>query len=513
LFLKRNFSHDVPIAGAQIIAPQQIPGGLVDPQTSSYRTMHMSPSRALEYAERHRPQLLAALKEFLRFPSVSSQPVHASDVQACARWLASHLRSIGLGRVQVIPTEGHPVVYAAWQGVPKRPTILIYGHYDVLPGDRLGEWKSPPFRPEIRDETLYGRGASDDKGQLFAHLGALEAYFRSERRLPVNVKCLIEGEEEIDSPHLRSFIERNRDALRADAAIMSDNCMLGPDRPVISYANRGNLRVELQVDGPRTDLHSGNLGGAVHNPLQGLCELLASLHDSKNRIAIPGFYKDVRIWSAKERERMARNGPSDREILRDASVGHGWGEEGFSLYERVALRPSLALNGVVGGYAGPGVKAIIPNTATAKMSFRLVPDQEPRKIGHLFEQHIARVTPPTLRTSVRILSGADPALVDPSHPAVSAAVLAYEKGFGATPAFIRSGGTFPVVSMFQKALGLPTVMMGFALPDDRIHAPNERMRLLNLFKGVSTCIWYLAAVAKCGRELEPKRLAALEHSA
>lgn len=477
------------------------------------RNWIMNLSRTLEYADRHSPQLLAALKKFIRFPSISSQPVHAPDLHACARWLASHLRSIGLKHVQVIQTKGYPIVYAAWQGLPTHPTILIYGHYDVLPGDRPSEWKSPPFRPEIRGESLYGRGASDDKGQLFAHLGALEAYLCSERTLPVNVKCLFEGEEEIDSPHLMSFIEKNRDALRADAAIMSDNCMLGPDRPVISYANRGNLRVELQVAGPQTDLHSGNLGGAVHNPVQGLCELVASLHDSKGRITIPGFYDDVRIWSTKERERMARSGPSDREILRDASIVHGWGEEGFSLYERIALRPSLALNGVAGGYAGPGVKAIIPNRAIAKMSFRLVPDQDPHKIGRLFEHHIARITPCTLRTTVRILSSANPALIDPSHPAVAAAVLAYEKGFGATPAFIRSGGTFPVASMFQKVLGVPTVMMGFALPDDRIHAPNEKMHLPNLFKGISTCIWYLATIAAHRQELKSREAVALEYSA
>jgi len=455
----------------------------------------MNPSRPLQYARAHRNRFVSELKDFLRFPTVSSQPEHANDLKKCAHWLAKHLQRIGLERVSVIPTRGHPIVYAEWQRNATGPTVLIYGHYDVLPGEPLGEWQTPPFQPTVLGSNIHGRGASDDKGQLFSHIKAIECYLSTERALPVNVKCVFEGEEEIGSPHLASFIARNKRALRADAAVISDTRMLAPDRPAISYAQRGGLRAELEVKGPPHELHSGNFGGAVHNPLQVLCEMIAHLHDARGRVAIPGFYDDVRRWGAEERAFMARTGPTDKQILLEAKVGSGWGEAGFSQYERTTIRPALTVNGMAGGHQGAGAKSIIPAQAVAKLSFRLVPDQDPQKIAQLFRDHIERITPPAVRSSIRTFSAIEPALVDRNHPAVQAAAFAYKQGFGARPVFLRSGGSIPVVNTFQKVLGMPAVLMGFGLPGDHIHAPNEKFRLPNFYNAIATSIWYLALAA------------------
>jgi acetylornithine deacetylase/succinyl-diaminopimelate desuccinylase-like protein len=453
----------------------------------------MAPLRALAYAQRHRPRFLAELKEFVRFPTVSSQPAYAKDLEKCAVWLAGHLRRLGLENVRILATGGHPIVYGAWQRARGRPTVLVYGHYDVLPADPLSEWRSPPFEPVVRGEDLYGRGSCDDKGQMFVHVKALESYLKTERNLPVNVKCLFEGEDEIGSPHLADFVAKNKRDLHASAAVISDTRMLARGRPAISYAERGTLRMELEVRGPRQDLHSGDFGGAVHNPLQVLCEMIASLHDANGRIRIPGFYDAVRKWSDKERAFMARNGPSDSQILRAAGVEKGWGERGYSLYERTTLRPALTLTGLAGGYQGPGVKQVIPARALAKLSFRLVPDQDPQEIQGLFRDHVTRISPPTVKSTVRVLAAYKPALIRRDDPSMRVAAFAYRKGFGASPVFVRSGGGIPVVNILQEVLGIPTVLMGFGLPDDRIHAPNEKFHLPNFYNGIATSIWFLAA--------------------
>jgi len=477
--------------------------------TSGGQRLSRGPVAAsLDYAKAHRARFVDELKDFVRFPSISSEPKRAEDIRKCAAWLASHLRHIGLESVRMVSTPGHPVVYGAWEHAPGRPTILIYGHYDVLPADPLREWKTPPFLPTVRGQDLFGRGACDDKGQLFTHIKAIESWLRTRGALPVNVKCLFEGEEEIDSPHLQAFVRRNRRALEAGVALVSDSRMLAPGRPAISYGQRGSLRLELAVRGPAQDLHSGNFGGAVHNPLQALCEMVGALHDSEGHVAIRGFYDRVRRGSATERARLTSTAPSDAQILRDAGARQGWGEPEYTLYERTALRPALTVNGMVGGYQGPGVKAVIPSAAKAKISFRLVPDQDPAEIARLFRRHIERITPPAIRSTVRILSGARPALMDIRHPAMRTAVVAYRKGFGATPVFLRSGGSIPVVNIFQEELGIPTVLMGFALPDDRIHAPNEKFHLPNFYRGIATSIWFLGAAAHL--QQPPKRPAEAE---
>jgi acetylornithine deacetylase/succinyl-diaminopimelate desuccinylase-like protein len=456
----------------------------------------MIPARALVYARSHRSRFLADLMEFVRFPSVSAQPKHAGDIRRCSAWLGNHLKKVGLQKVKVVRTHRHPVVYAEWLHAPSLPTVLIYGHYDVQPPDPLSEWASPPFEPTVRGNNLYGRGACDDKGQLFTHVKAIEGFLHATGRLPVNVKCLFEGEEEIGSPHLTDFVERNRRALGAQLAVMSDTRMLGPSRPSLTYSVRGQLGLEIEVRGPHHDLHSGNFGGAVHDPLQALCEIIAQLHDKNGRVAIPGFYNRVRRWTENERDYMERNGPADKQILRDAETEAGWGERGYSLYERVTVRPSLTINGISGGYEGVGGKAIIPSRALAKLSFRLVPDQDPREIEMIFRRHISRITPSTVKSIVRTNQLAKPAVIDRHHPALHAAAVAYCKAFGASPVFLRSGGSIPVVSTFQRVLSIPTVLMGFALPDDRIHAPNEKFHLPNFYKGVETSIWFLWEIAQ-----------------
>jgi len=456
----------------------------------------MNHVRALSYARAHRPKFVSELKEFLRFPSVSSRSECACDIQRCAQWLAKHLKQIGLARVCIIPTRGNPIVYASWQRAPGRPTLLIYGHYDVLPGEPLREWRTPPFTPTIANNNLYGRGAADDKGQLFSHVKAIESYLKTSSALPVNIKCIFEGEEEIGSPNLASFVTRNKHALRANAAVISDTRMLSSGRPAISYAQRGGLRAEVEVSGPPHELHSGAFGGAVHNPLLALCDIIAGLHDDQGRITIPGFYEDVRVWSENERAHMARAGPSDKDILKDAKVEHGWGETEYSLYERTTIRPDLGVNGILGGHTGSGVKSVIPIRALAKISLRLVPDQNPQRIARLFREHITRITPPTVRATVRTMSPVHPAFVNRKHPAVQAAILAYKNGFGTLPVFVRSGGSIPVAHTFQEILGIPAVLMGFGLPDSHIHGPNEKFHLPTFYKAIETSIWYMAVTSR-----------------
>lgn len=462
----------------------------------------MSANRPFIYVRTNHSHFLAELCDFIRVPSVSTQPNHADDVKQCAEWLAYHLRKIGLKQVQVIPTPRHPIVTAEWRHAPGRPTVLIYGHYDVQPADPLREWRTPPFEPVVRDNNLYGRGASDDKGQLFCHVKALEAYLRTTGRLPVNVICLFEGEEEIGSPNLVTFIARHRAALAADAAVISDTSIPAPNRPALTYGLRGTLALELEVRGPRHDLHSGTFGGAIHNPIQVLGEIIAGLHGANGRVAIPGFYDQVRQVEPAERERLARAGPSDAQIIHESGVAAGWGERTdragrpYSLYERISIRPALTINGIHGGYQGTGGKGIIPALAAAKISFRLVPNQNPAEIERLFRDHIARLTPPSVQTEVRSAGAARPALLSRNHPAVHAAAAAYRHGFGATPVFLRSGGTIPVVTLFQEALNTPVVLMGFGLPDDCIHAPNEKFNLGQFYRGITTCIHFLAEMGK-----------------
>jgi acetylornithine deacetylase/succinyl-diaminopimelate desuccinylase-like protein len=456
----------------------------------------MDPLRAVGYARRNRSRFVDELKQFVRFPTVSSQPRHDGDLRRCSQWLAMQLRRAGLEQVHVLPTRHHPLVFAASRRQGHRPTVLIYGHYDVQPAEPVEEWNTPPFNPTVKDGNLYGRGACDDKGQLFTHVKALESFLKTVRTLPVNVKCIFEGDEETGSPDLRSFVERNKTYLASDVAVVSDTRMLERGRPAIGYAQRGTVRFELEVSSGNRELHSGNFGGAVQNPLQVLCEIVASLHTPQGRIAFPGSYDNVRRWSQRERGYMSRVGPADTQILRDAGVEHAWGEPGFTAYERVTIRPALSLHGLSGGYEGRGVKTVIPPRALAKLSVRIVPDQDPAEVARLFREHVSRLTPPGIRVLVRTLGSSSPVLVDRDHPVMRAAAFAYRKSFAASPVFLRSGGSVPAASVFQEMLGIPTVLMGFGLPDDHAHGPNERFHLPNFYRGIEASIWFLTAIGR-----------------
>ncbi len=444
---------------------------------------------------RRNPRFIEELKEFIRFPGIASQRKHAGDLQACARWLAGHVQKIGLENVKLLEAGGPPVVYADWMRDPRRRTILIYGHYDVQPADPLKEWRTPPFEPQVRDGYLYGRGASDDKGQVFAHIKALESLLQESGSLPANVRLIVEGEEEAGSPHLRRLLESRRRDLACHAAVISDMPMPARGKPGITYSMRGDLSLEAEVESLDHDLHSGLYGGAVLNPLQAVCEGVARLHDSAGRVAVAGFYDAAQPVTAEGRRFMKATGPGRAEFLRNAGARSGWGEPGYSLYERATIRPCITVNGIVGGYQGEGGKAVIPARASVKLNLRLVPDQDWREIARLVAAHFKRSLPAGARCRVKVEKAAEPVAIGRGDPAIRAAAAAYRRGFGREPAFLRSGGTLPVAQLCQDVLGVTPVLMGFALPDDRMHAPNERFALENFYAGIETSRAFLAEVA------------------
>jgi acetylornithine deacetylase/succinyl-diaminopimelate desuccinylase-like protein len=446
---------------------------------------------ALEYVKARRTEILGDLKTFLRFPTVGTEARHSEDMQRCAEWLAAHLRQIGLSHVGIHPTAGHPIVHAQSASVARRRTVLIYGHYDVQPADPLEEWTTPPFVPVIRDGSLSARGATDDKGQLFLHVKAIEALLRTRGELPVNVHLVFEGEEESGSLNLTPFLTQYFQGRRIDAAVVSDMSILGPDRPALTYGMRGALSAEIEIYGPRMDLHSGVFGGAVHNPVQALCEIVSKLHDNTGRVTIPGFYDRVLPLTHAERQYMAAWNPADKEILRDAGVSQGWGEPGYTAYERIAARPSISISGIAGGYSDAGVEAIIPARSKAKIGFRLAPHQDPEEIFVLLRAFLRKVTPSTVAFRLRKHFTARPALVDVNHPVIRAAARAYQTAFRVAPVLLRSGGTIPVVSTLQELFAAPVVLMGFALPDANLHGPNEKLHLQTFFRGIHTSLAFL----------------------
>jgi acetylornithine deacetylase/succinyl-diaminopimelate desuccinylase-like protein len=450
----------------------------------------------LSYAEMQFPKFAEELKNFVRFPSIGTDDRYKKETVACANWLAKHLEYIGLEQVKIFPTRRHPIVYGEWLKQPGKPTLLIYGHYDVQPVEPLAAWSFPPFKPFVQGDYIYGRGTSDDKGQLFAHVKALEAFLKTYKQLPLNIKCLFDGEEEMGSPSLVNFIQTHPDLLKANVAVLSDMAMLSAEQPSLTYALRGSLSAELEVKSQGVDLHSGNFGGAVLNPLQVVCELIAKLHDQNGRITIPGFYNQVKTYDPEERNYMRRFGPKDKEILQSARASHGWGEKGYTLYERTTIRPALSVNGIVGGYQGPGVKSVIPAKAGVKLNFRLVPNQDPYVIEKLFRKFIQELAPPSVSVNIRANLHARPYAINIRHPAMRAGKLAFKKGFGKEPILTRIGGTIPAVSLFKEKLGIETVLLGFGLPTDRIHAPNERFYLPNFKKGIKTSIRFITALSQ-----------------
>ncbi|MBN1218430.1 MAG: dipeptidase [Anaerolineae bacterium] len=447
--------------------------------------------KALTYVQEHRAKILAELQTLLRIPSISTFPENQADMRQAAQWLANKLTSLGLEHVNIKPTTGHPVVYADWlHAGADAPTLLIYGHYDVQPVDPLDEWRTPPFEPTIKGDELFCRGATDDKGQLYVHIAAVEAFLKTTGQLPLNIKFMLEGEEEIGSLSLGDFVLEHQDLLKADAAVISDSHIIDPQTPVLVAGVRGLVYMEVFMRGSRQDLHSGTYGGVVENPLNAMVRVLASLHDDQGRVTIPGFYDTVRELTPAERELLNKSPVTPETILAETGAPALWGETGYTVVEQRGVRPTLDVHGIKGGFIGAGQKTVIPAAASAKVSMRLVPDQDPAKIARLFTEHIHRISPKTMEVRVETLARAESAVVDITAPAIAAAAKAYERGFGRRPIYLREGGTLPVVSMIHKTLNAPVVMMGFGLPDDNLHAPNEKFHLPNFYRGIETAIQY-----------------------
>jgi acetylornithine deacetylase/succinyl-diaminopimelate desuccinylase-like protein len=449
--------------------------------------------KALEHAKKSRERHLEELKAFLRIPSVGTQPERKAETEAAADWLAEAMQEAGLENVQVIPTKGNPLVYSDWlHDGPDAPTVLIYGHYDVQPADPLYLWDTPPFEPTVKDDNyIYARGSADDKGQAYIHIKAVESFLADDGRLPVNVKFLYEGEEESGGQNLIQYIPENTDFLAADVALVSDTHILSPDQPAIVYGLRGMCYVILDVTGPRRDLHSGSFGGGVDNPLNAVSHIIAKLKDTDGRILIPGFYDAVRPLSDDERALLAKHPFNEGEWLRENGAPVSWGEPDYTLVERLGARPTLDVNGIIGGYTDEGMKTVLPAKVHVKISMRLVPDQDPESIFQKLHAYVKEITPPSVRARVQFMHGAPASITDYKIPAIQAAAKAYKEVFGNEPVYIREGGSIPVVGLFQEHLGLETVLMGFGLPDDCIHSPNERFFLPNFFRGIETAIRFL----------------------
>ncbi len=448
----------------------------------------------LQFVKDSHDRYLTELKEFAAIPSISTLPANKPDIQRAAEWIAKQLTGMGFSGVQIMPTAGHPVVYGEWLGAPGKPTVLVYGHYDVQPVDPLNEWLSPPFEATIRGDNIYARGISDMKGQAHAFLKALEALVKN-GGLPVNVKVMVEGEEELGSPHLGEFIAQNKDKLKADIVLNTDSGVLRPDLPSLVYGLRGLIFFEIWVYGPEHDLHSGLFGGSIHNPAQALCEIIAGMHDESGRVTLPGYYDKVRKLSDQERAELARLPQSDEEWKKMTGVPALYGEKGYSTIERLGARPTLEVNGILSGFVGEGIKTVLPAKAMAKISMRTVPNQDAAEIEKQLREYMEKKAPRDIRWEVKLMSSANPVLVKRDSSAMQAAIKALEATFGVKPLFKLEGGTVPVVSMVQTQLGVDSIQMGFGLPDDNFHAPNEKLHLPNYFKGIEAYVRFFENVA------------------
>lgn len=458
----------------------------------------MPSQRALTYLEALRDRHVAQLCDFLRIPSISSVATHKDDVRRAADFVAEELRALGLKVELHEPAGAHPLVYAQTVQEPGRKTLLVYGHYDVQPVDPLDLWHTPPFEPRIENDTVYARGATDDKGQLYAHFKALEAYMEQDLPLPVNLKFLIEGEEECGGRSVYRFTEENAAKLACDAVAISDTSLYDERTPALTYSLRGIVYIELRVRGPNADLHSGSFGGAVQNPANALCQIIGALKDDSGRVLIPGFYDDVLDLDRSERAAFASLPFAEPQWRAEIGIDAVFGEAGYTTLERMWGRPTLDVNGLWSGYAGEGAKTIIPAEASAKVSMRLVPNQDPQKIAAAFADHVRRTTPPGVRVEIIRHHGARPVLVPRDAPVMRAAMTALERGFGARPVFIREGGSIPIVTTFQDRLRVPVLLLGFGLPTDNAHSPNEKFHLENFRRGARTVVHLYEEAARIG---------------
>ncbi len=451
------------------------------------------------YVEINKERFIYELIELLKIPSVSADSKYKADVHRAAQIIQKRLIEAGVDNAEVLSTEGHPVVYAEKIIDKSFPTVLVYGHYDVQPPDPLELWDLPPFEPVIRDNKIYARGASDDKGQLYMYIKAFE-YMMSEKALPCNIKFMIEGEEEVGSANLDKFIRENKDKLSADIIVLSDTTIIANNTPSITVGLRGLSYMEVEVTGPNRDLHSGIYGGAVANPINILTRMIASLHDEDNHITIKGFYDDVAEVSASERDEMAKAPFSLDEYKKELGIADVYGEKGYSTIERTAIRPTLDVNGIWGGYTGEGAKTVIPAKAYAKISMRLVPYQSQEKIVELFTQHFKSIAPPSVQVKVTSLHGGDPAVTPTDSIAYQAASMAMETTFGVRPIPVRGGASIPIVALLKKELGLDSVLLGFGLDSDAIHSPNEHYGIFNYLIGIETIVHFFENYAQLSKK-------------
>ncbi|HEX3644581.1 MAG TPA: dipeptidase [Vicinamibacterales bacterium] len=450
----------------------------------------------IDFINVNRERYLEELKAFLAIPSISALPQHADDVKRCANWCADEMRRIGMQHVRLVDTPGNPVVYGDWLGAAGAPTILFYGHYDVQPVDPLELWESPPFEATVRDGEIYARGSADDKGQVFMHFKAIEAHLKQNNGLPVNMKIILEGEEEVGSVNLDNFIRDHKSELGADVVVISDSPMFARGVPSICYGLRGLVYFQIDLRGSSTDLHSGSFGGAVVNPAFALAQILAQMKDRGGRVKIPGFYDDVVALQEEERQAWATLPYNEKQYKKDFGIPKVFGETGYTTLERTWARPTFEVNGLLSGFTGEGAKTVLPAVAMAKVSMRLVPNQTPDKIAELFEAHLRDISPKTVELKITRMHGGKPWMTSYDNPFVQAAGRAIERGFGRKPVFTREGGSIPVVSTFQEELGLPSVLFGVGLPDENAHAPNEKLDVANFHGGVISAAFLYEEIAR-----------------
>ncbi len=442
-----------------------------------------------DYQEQHKDRFLNELLDMLKIPSVSARTEHKADMIACAESVKARLLEAGADTVTIYQTEGHPIVYGEKIIDPSKPTVLVYGHYDVQPADPLELWHSGPFEPVIKDGKIYARGACDDKGQFYMHVKALEIMVKT-NTLTNNIKFCLEGEEEVGSPNLGTFVKANKELLKADCILISDTAMISMDTPSLDVGVRGLSYIEVEVTGPNRDLHSGVYGGAVANPITILSKMIASMHDENNHITIPGFYDDVVESTAAERQLMAEAPFDEKEYAADLGVDALWGEKGYSTNERTGIRPTLEVNGIWGGYTGEGAKTVLPSKAFAKISARLVPNQSSEVITDKIIKHLKSIAPSYIKVEARLHHGGEPYMTPIDSKAYKAASKAIETTFGKTPVPVRGGGSIPICALFEKELGIKIVFMGFGLDSDNLHSPNEKFNIENYYKGIETIPYF-----------------------
>lgn len=451
----------------------------------------------VSYINKNGNRFVEELKEFLKIPSISTNPENKQDVRKCAEYVREQMNIIGLENIKIFETPGHPIVYGEYLKAGKdKPTVLIYGHYDVQPVDPLNLWTTPPFEPDIRGDNIFARGSADDKGQVFIHFKSIQSHLETNKSLPVNVKILIEGEEEIGSINLDNFIEANKEMLKCDYVVVSDTAMFDHEMPSICYGLRGLAYMQVEVTGPNRDLHSGSFGGAVDNPVNALARIICKLKDDKGKILIDGFYDDVLDLTPKERDEYAKLPFDEKKYKKGLEIEELFGEEGYTTLERASARPTLDCNGIWGGFQGDGAKTVLPSKAGAKISMRLVPNQKPEKIEKLFTDYVKKISPKTVKVKVKSLHGGNGAITPLDSPAMDAAVEAMKKGFGKTPLFTREGGSIPVVNTFQTLLNAPVILLGFGLPDENAHSPDEHLNLKNFHRGILSIAHYLNELSK-----------------